>query len=157
MKLCGERDLAEELVQETFCQAVRCAGKYNETCSVLTWLCGIAKNLWMQELRRRKKNAHISFDNAMVNDVGSDVNKVSKSVSPNLSGIAESAEDICLRSMKVFDVLQQIHNLPEHEKEVVLLRSMGGFTFREIGQITGKSENWARVTYFRAKKKIKED
>lgn len=138
IRLCNNPDTAEDLTQETFCQAVRCANKYDGSSSVSTWLCSIAKNLWYQELRRNEK-----FVKADLSD-----DLVAPGVSP---------EEACVRKSQVLNVLQQIHRLPENEKEVVLLRAVGSLSFREIGQITGKNENWARVTFFRGKQKIKED
>lgn len=51
-------------------------------------------------------------------------------------------------------VFQAIHQLNELSKEVVLLRINGDFSFKEIGEVFDKSENWARVTFFRTKQKI---
>ena len=55
MSLCHDEETAEELTQETFYQAVRCANKYDGTCKVSTWLCQIAKHLWYRELEKRSK------------------------------------------------------------------------------------------------------
>lgn len=55
LSICYEEDLAEELTQETFYQAVRCADRYDGSCKVSTWLCQIAKRSWYRELERRKK------------------------------------------------------------------------------------------------------
>jgi len=54
-------------------------------------------------------------------------------------------------------VIRQIHELPEREKEIVLLRATGALTFEEIGQLFGKSASWARVTYYRAKQKLRKE
>lgn len=47
-------DLAEELTQETFYQAVKSIHKFKEQSSVSTWLCGIARNVWFDHLRKQK-------------------------------------------------------------------------------------------------------
>lgn len=59
MSLCHDEETAEELTQETFYQAVRCANKYDGTCKVSTWLCQIAKHLWYRELEKRNKKGKI--------------------------------------------------------------------------------------------------
>lgn len=138
MRLCKDKGTAEDLLQETFCQAVRCAKKYDGSCSVTTWLCSIAKNLWFQELRKKDKNQWEVLDESLI------------------SGEPAPEEALVIQT-QALDVLQQIHSLPEKEKEVVLLRALGSLSFREIGQVMEKSENWARVTFFRAKQKIKEN
>nr|WP_315021257.1 sigma-70 family RNA polymerase sigma factor [uncultured Aminipila sp.] len=135
MSLCNNSELAEELTQETFYQAVKSSKKYNGTCKVSTWLCQIAKHLWYQEIEKskRKKTATLNGD----------------IVSPDL----ELAEKICLKFEKM-KVIKAVHILDETSKEVVLLRITGAFSFKEIGEVFSKNENWARVTFYRAKQKI---
>lgn len=55
LSLCYEEDMAEELTQETFYQAVRSANRYDGSCKVSTWLCQIAKHLWYQEVEHRNR------------------------------------------------------------------------------------------------------
>ena len=135
MTLCREECPAEELTQETFYQAVRSAHKYDGTCKVSTWLCQIAKHLWYQELDKRKRKGTSMLEESMVSDK------------------AGPEDELCIREEKM-DVFKKVHILDETAKEVVLLRITGAFSFREIGEIFGKNENWARVTFYRAKQKI---
>lgn len=135
MTLCSDATTAEELTQETFYQAVRCAGKFDGTCKVSTWLCQIAKHLWYQELDRRKRRDAEPIDETLV------------------SGDTSPEEQACLKDEKMA-LFRKVHVLSEAEKEIVLLRLTGAFSFREIGDIFEKSENWARVTFYRAKQKI---
>ena len=135
LSLCYEEDMAEELTQETFYQAVRSANRYDGSCKVSTWLCQIAKHLWYQEVEHR-----------------------------NRKGTSPLTEDILSKDMPVEDrfnireekmeLFRKVHVLDETAKEVVLLRVTGAFSFKEIGELFGKNENWARVTYYRAKQKI---
>lgn len=135
LSLCYEEDMAEELTQETFYQAVRSANRYDGSCKVSTWLCQIAKHLWYQEVEHRKRK-----------------------------GTSPLTEDILSKDMPVEDcfnireekmeLFRKVHVLDETAKEVVLLRVTGAFSFKEIGELFGKNENWARVTYYRAKQKI---
>lgn len=135
MSLCYEESTAEELTQETFYQAVRCANKYDGTCKVSTWLCQIAKHLWYRELEQRKKKKTAPLTEDM------------QSSNRTLD------EDLCIKEEKM-ELFRKVHILDETSKEVVLLRVTGAFSFREIGDLFGKNENWARVTYYRAKQKI---
>ena len=135
MTLCGEACTAEELTQETFYQAVKSAHKYDGTCKVSTWLCQIAKHLWYRELDKRKRKGTSMLEESMVSDK------------------AGPEDELCIREEKM-NVFKKVHILDETAKEVVLLRVTGAFSFQEIGEIFGKNENWARVTFYRAKQKI---
>lgn len=59
-----------------------------------------------------------------------------------------------LRSWKQLEILKLLHGLEEPMREVMYLRLIGNLTFRQIGEIVDRSENWARVTYYRGKEKI---
>ena len=111
-------DLAEELTQETFYQAVKNIGAYKGNCSVSTWLCAIAKNLWREYLRKRK--SHVPLDEAEMVAV-------------------ESAEAELFGSWDSVQLLRLVHNLADPMREVVYLRLAGNLTFSQIGEIMGKS------------------
>ena len=140
MTLCRNESLAEELTQETFYQAVKSVERYDGTCRVSTWLCQIGKHMWQRELRRQRRPVTLAAD------AGENV------VSP-----VKTPEEQITERETVIDVMKRIHALPELEKQVVLLRINMELPFREIGEILGKSESWARVTFFRAKQKLREE
>ena len=54
-------------------------------------------------------------------------------------------------------LLKKIHALPETAREVVYLRVFGGLGFAQIARVTGRTENWTRVTFYRAKQKLQND
>ena len=141
LTLCGEPDISQELMQETFVRAIASLGRYKGDCSVCTWLCSIAKNLWRKEMRRR--GLHPSADEEDF-PVEADV-------------FAPSPEENAVQKDSKMFVLRQVHSLPETEKEIVLLRATGAMTFAEIGELFGKTENWARVTFYRAKQKLRKE
>ena len=129
--------LAEELTQETFYQAVRSIDRFDGTCKVSVWLCQIAKHLWYQQLRKQKREVPLSEE-------GVDVP-------------LPSAEEETLDRAGRLELLRQVHSLSEPYREVVYLRAFGDLSFREIGDVLGKTENWARVTFYRGKEKLKGD
>ncbi len=69
---------------------------------------------------------------------------------------APSAEAEVLAQTGRVELLRRVHGLPEPYREVVYLRSFGGLSFREIGDVLGKTETWARVTFYRGKERVKE-
>lgn len=133
MSLCGNADLAEELTQETFYRAIRAADRYDGSCKISTWLCQIAKHLWYQELDRRRRRREVPLQE---------------------NGAEDGPEDAYCRKEQTMEVMKAVHILEENAKEVFLLRITGGFSFHEIGEICGRNENWARVTFYRAKQKV---
>lgn len=135
LSLCYEEELAEELTQETFYQAVRSVDRYDGSCKVSTWLCQIAKHLWYREMERRKRKS--------TSELTADMESLEKPVE----------EQLTLKEEKM-ELFRKVHVLDEISKEIVLLRVTGAFSFKEIAELFGKNENWARVTYYRAKQKI---
>ena len=132
---CGDAGLAEELTQETFYQAMRSIGRYDGSCKLSVWLCQIARHLWYQQLRRRGREAPMP-------------DKPPERPVP-------SAEEETLDRQAHLGLVRQVHDLPEPYREVVYLRAFGQLSFREIGDVLGKTENWARVTFYRGKEKLK--
>lgn len=135
LSLCYEEELAEELTQETFYQAVRSVDRYDGSCKVSTWLCQIAKHLWYREMERRKRKG--------TSELTADMESLEKPVE----------EQLTLKEEKM-ELFRKVHVLDEISKEIVLLRVTGAFSFKEIAEQFGKNENWARVTYYRVKQKL---
>lgn len=123
--------LAEELTQETFFQAIQCIDRFNGKSSILTWLCGIAKNVWLKYLRKHQ-----------------DVLSMEKDILE-----IEDKKEINVQ-WEQKEILQLIHDMNEPMREVMYLRLISNLSFAEIGEIIDKTENWTRVTFFRGKQKI---
>lgn len=132
MTIMKDRTAAEELTQETFFRAMK--SHFKEQSSEMTWLCAIAKNLCMDVFR--KKKCQVPAEEEI--ESGIDVEHTVVSRAQNL------------------EIHLALHQLEEPYKEVFSLRVFGELSFREIGQIFDKTENWARVTYHRGKMKLQE-
>ncbi len=128
-------DLAEELTQETFYQAIKSIDRFDGSCKVSTWLCAIAKNIYLGYLRKNQQHEDIEEQSIPV----------------------ESAESRAMESIEKAELLKRLHNLPEPYREVAYLRGLGGLSFAEIGEVLGKTENWARVTFYRGKEKLRKE
>ena len=134
--LTSNHDLAEELTQETFYKAVKKIDTYEGKCKISVWLCQIAKYTWYAYLRRRQEIINID-----------DLYEFKSEVSLEDKIIEEEEKNLIEGKLNVLD---------EFSKEVVILRIKGDMSFKEIGNVLNKTENWARVTYYRAKNKLKE-
>lgn len=136
MKLCGDISLAEELTQETFFRAyMNMAALRNEE-KVAVWLCQIAKNTYFAWFNEQKRKQPIS-------------QPIPADSTPDIAELFEEKE----LAGRAFSVL---HALEEPYKEVFMLSVFGGLSLKDISAMFGKSESWARVTYYRAKQKIME-
>lgn len=132
--------LAEEVTQETFFKALKKADQFRGDCDVRVWLCQIAKNTLYDHLKKQKKQ--------LLGD-----ERLEKAESAG----GELLEEKLAQRSQAMEIHKVLHRLSEPYKEVFSLRTFGELTFREIGMLFGKSENWARVTYYRARVKIREE
>ena len=137
-KMCQDTHLAEDLMQDTFLKAMEHIEDFDGKCKLTTWLCQIAKNTYYDYLRKNKKYA----DTEIVLD--------------GIGGDELTPEEEVLSKETAKEIRMYIHQLPEPYKEVFLLRFYAELSFREIGQMFGKSEVWGRVTYLRSKDMLME-
>lgn len=136
MKLCGDVSLAEELTQETFFRAYMNLSALRNEEKVAVWLCQIAKNTYFAWFNEQKRKQPIS-------------QPIPANSTPDIAELFEEKE----LAGRAFSVL---HALEEPYKEVFMLSVFGGLSLNDISAMFGKSESWARVTYYRAKQKIME-
>ena len=136
LSLSGNPAAAEEITQETFFKALQSLDQFQGRSSLKSWLCAIARNQWLSE--QRKKKVQMVDETADFADTS-----------------AGPEEKIVCRdeSMRIHRLL---HHLDEPYREVFTLRTLGQLSFRDIGELFGKSENWACVVYHRARIRIKE-
>lgn len=135
--LTHNSDISEELTQETFYRAVKKIDTYKGECKISVWLCQIAKNLWFDQCRKNKKN--INFEEELLNQTNID-----------------TTEEMVISNDEKLYLYKKMQSLDEKTREVMYLRITGELSFKEIGTILNKTENWARVTFYRGKSKLKE-
>lgn len=131
-------DISEDLTQETFYKAVKKINTYKGECKISTWLCQIAKNLWYDYLKKNKFIKDID-DNDLI--------KIETSYLVDEEVIQKEEKLLLYKKMQILD---------EKTREVMYLRITGELSFKEIGIIMNKTENWARVTFYRGKNQLKE-
>ena len=133
-RLSGSSELAEELTQETFYQAVRSIDRFDGRCSASTWLCGIAKHLYIDAVRRRKPTEPLPED---------------------IPSGEDFAEKI-VRKDQAMIAHRYLHSLEEPYREVFTLRTFCDLSHPQIAELFKKSEAWSRVTYYRARRMLQE-
>ena len=132
LALSRDPSLAEEITQEAFFKALKSLDSFQGQCKLYVWLCQIAKNTYLSYLKKHKEPEKEET-------------------------LTSSLEEMMLDKESAFLIHQALHNLPEPYKEVFLLRALGELSFRQIGSLFGKTENWACVTYHRARKKLQKE
>lgn len=136
-RLSGDEHIAEEITADTFYKALKSIDSFRGDCDIRVWLCQIAKNSYYTYLKKSKRLE--SLDEAL----------------PAAEGGKSFADK--LEEKEVASYIRVIlHSIENPYKEVFMWRVYAQMSFGEIGRIFGKSENWACVTYHRAKKMIKE-
>lgn len=136
LTLCRDAHMAEEITQETFFKALKSIDSFRGQCKLYVWLCQIAKNTYFSMTAKEKHHA-------------------SETEIPETD--AETLESALLTKESAFEIHKVLHDLDEPYKEVFSLRIFGQLSFKQIGVLFGKTESWARVTYHRARLKIKEE
>lgn len=137
LSLSRDEIIAEEVTQETFFKALRHIGQFNGTCKLYVWLCQIAKNTYFSHYQKEKRNV-LGIDRGF-SDLTSDLE-------------TDYLNKDAARRLHI-----QLHNLKEPYKEVFTLRLFGELPFMQIGELFGKTDSWARLIFYRAKKQLQEE
>lgn len=134
--LTKNKSITEDITQETFFKALKNINSFKGNCKMGVWLCQIAKNLYFSYLKKEQNNFERVEDIVDVFDI--------------------DFEQKIVDDESTFEIHKLLHNLEEPYKEVFTLRFFGDLSFLKIAELFGKTESWARVTYHRARIKLKE-
>ena len=135
LSLCLNETLAEDITQETFYNAIKKIHTFKNDCKIETWLCSIAKNIFLNQKRKKQTENILDY--------------------PNLASDSNIVEDT-IKNESVKRILAEAVKLETPYKEVFYMKTLGDMPYSTIADVFSKTENWARVTYFRAKKQIEE-
>lgn len=137
MQLSGNEHIAEEITSETFFKAINSVDSFRGNCDMRVWLCQIAKNTYYSYLKKNRKE--LSIDESDLRNVADPDARIDVQ-------IGEQDEARLIRKI--------LHDMSDPYKEVFMWRVFGELSFKEIGDLYGKTDNWACVTYHRARKMI---
>lgn len=135
--LTGDQNEAEEVTQETFFKAIHNIDRFRGGTDIRFWLCRIAKNVFLDRVRKEKKTVGID----QMEEEASD----------------DDPESKVLLEDAVMHALEALEHLSETFRMVFSMRALEERSYADIARRFGKSENWARVTYYRAKSKLQEE
>ncbi|WP_339162611.1 RNA polymerase sigma factor [Siminovitchia sp. FSL W7-1587] len=134
--LSHDEGVAEEMTQEAFFKALKAIEKFDGSKDIRAWLFTIAKNTYFSHYKKMKRQINSDF----IDEPETGVQIVQH----------------LMNEEEAFTVHQFLHSMDEPYKEVFSLRTFGELPFEKIGRLFGKSAGWARVTFYRARKKILE-
>lgn len=138
LRLSGDAHVAEEVTSDTFFKALKAIHKFRGDCEVRVWLCQIAKNCYYSYLKKNGREETV------------DTSELSVITDPGLSMEERITKRETARELQIL-----LHRLPEPYKEVFMWRTYAELDFKQIGQMFGKTDNWACVTYHRARTMLK--
>lgn len=136
--LCRDDSLAKDITQEAFLKAMKGADGFAGDSSLYTWLCAIAKRIWLSSVKKQGREVFSDFSEDIYDE-----------------GKASIEEAVAEKDTAMY-IHRILHQLEEPYKEVFSLRVFGELSFSEIADLFSKTDSWARVTYHRAKKIITE-
>lgn len=137
-KLSNNEHIAEEITADTFFKAMSAIDSFRGDCDIRVWLCQIAKNCYLSYLKK----------NGQIEDIAD--TELQYIADPN-----ENLEEQFAKQDEAAQIRKELHTIPEPYKEIFMWRVFAELSFKQIGEIFNKSENWACVTYHRARTMIK--
>ena len=138
-RLSGDEHIAEEITSETFFKALKSIDSFRGECEIRVWLCQIAKNSYYTYVKKNSK-----------------IQNVDEAELLNLPDNKNNVADEVINRAEVLEISKILHEMSEPYKEVFMWRVYAELSFKEIAGIFNKNENWACVTYHRARKMIKD-
>ena len=136
-RLSGDEQTAEEITSETFFKAMHSIDRFRGDCDVRVWLCQSAKNCYYTDLKKAKRQQAADLDALQT-----------------MPDPSEGLTEQWIRKEQIQQLQKILHDVAEPYKEVFMWRVFARLSFKQIGSVFGKSENWACVTYHRARKMI---
>lgn len=138
LSLCKNNDMADDITADTFYKAIKNIDSFQGG-KIFTWLCTIAKNTYLDYVKRRGYSAEVSGEE----------------MEERISEDSPSPEDLFIKKDEQMTLYRMMQKLDAESKDVMYLRIFGELSFKEIAEVVGKSENWARVVFYRSKNKLK--
>lgn len=138
-KLCHDKEMTEEMTQDTFYELYKSIHKYNGSCELFTFIASIAKNVYYKHVRKKR------------------IEYIDIELLSELQDSSDTPEEACLRKMWSKEIRHVIEMLPQKYRDVMVLRVYADLTFPDIANVLGISTSSAKVIFHRAKKIISEE
>jgi len=127
---------AEDVVQDAFVRVVQNAGEFKHEARFTTWLYTIARNLCIDQMRKRALRRHASLDEARSGSEG-DGPTLGEQTADSRASVEREATGTELKER----IAKAVENLPDEQREVFLMREVSNLPFKEIAEVVGVPEN----------------
>ncbi len=141
LRMTGNSEEAGELTQETFYQVCLSLYRFRQESSLKTWLFSIARNVYLKKLRTKSRQKTMAWEeNLAFHDRD--------------TPLGDPIAQMLIMKEERERVQAALSHLPENAKTIIILKEYEQLSYEEIAVIFGQTVNWARVTFFRAKKQL---
>ncbi|MCA9563572.1 MAG: RNA polymerase sigma factor [Myxococcales bacterium] len=136
-RFLGQRDVAEDVVQEVFIRVIKTADRYEKKAKFRTWLFTIARNLCIDRKRKQRRQPHVSLNQTLSSDDEQGETFLDRLVDDD----TPDASSKSVRTEFRAKLQEALSELPDEQREVFTMREFSGMKFREIADVLGVSEN----------------
>ena len=144
LKMVGDPDDAADMTQETFIKAYRALSSFRGDSKFSSWLYRIASNVCLDFLRSRSRHPQVSLSTVDEDD----------RATFELPDMRQNPEEQLMKKLGMEAVRRGLEQLPEQQRQILVLRELGGLSYAELAQTLGLEEGTVKSRIFRARKRL---
>lgn len=144
LRMVGDPDDAADMTQETFIKAYRALSGFRGDSKFSSWLYRIASNVCLDFLRSRSRHPQVSL--STVDEDGQ--------APVELPDMRQNPEEQLMKKLGMEAVRRGLEQLPEQQRQILVLRELGGLSYAELAQTLGLEEGTVKSRIFRARKRL---
>ena len=144
LRMVGDPEDAADMTQETFIKAYRSLSSFRGDSKFSSWLYRIASNVCLDFLRSRSRHPQVSLSS-------SDEDGRTAFELPDMS---QNPEEKLMKKLSMEAVRRGLEQLPEQQRQILVLRELGGLSYAELAQTLGLEEGTVKSRIFRARKRL---
>ena len=144
LRMVGDPDDAADMTQETFIKAYRALSGFRGDSKFSSWLYRIASNVCLDFLRSRSRHPQVSLSTVDEDD----------RATFELPDMRQNPEEQLMKKLGMEAVRRGLEQLPEQQRQILVLRELGGLSYAELAQTLGLEEGTVKSRIFRARKRL---
>ena len=144
LRMVGDPEDAADMTQETFIKAYRALSGFRGDSKFSSWLYRIASNVCLDFLRSRSRHPQVSLSTVDEDD----------RATFELPDMRQNPEEQLMKKLGMEAVRRGLEQLPEQQRQILVLRELGGLSYAELAQTLGLEEGTVKSRIFRARKRL---